>query len=257
MDACATHSCSVTAAPFEGVRKIVRFNRRFYVGAAASLAAVLPAASRAPAPWRILLLSAALPAAFWLVASLAVSWYVYDRSPLYRLDWLDRCLPAAPRAWVNIHAGLDETSRLLAERFPESLGRVLDIFDPSEMTEPSITAARRSAAASGLPSSWRALPLERGSCDAVFLMFAAHELRRHGARVQLFGEVRRALRTGGEAILVEHLRDWRNFAAFGPGFLHFFSRREWLEAAAEAGLEARTQFAVTPFVQVFALRRRP
>ncbi len=86
-------------------------------------------------------------------------------------------------------------------------------------------------------------------------MFAAHELRRHEARVQLFRELARVLRPGGEVALVEHLRDWANFLAFGPGFLHFFSKRSWRRAADAAGLQVRTDWSMTPFVHVFMLRR--
>jgi hypothetical protein len=56
-------------------------------------------------------------------------------------------------------------------------------------------------------------------------------------------------------ILMEHSRDGWNFLAFGPGFLHFFSRREWRRAALDAGLALQTEFSRTPFVRVYQLRR--
>jgi hypothetical protein len=54
---------------------------------------------------------------------------------------------------------------------------------------------------------------------------------------------------------MEHARDSWNFLAFGPGFLHFFPQRAWRQAARQAGLEVRTEFAMTPFVHVFVMRR--
>src|SRR5262249_33714074 len=149
--------------------------------------------------------------------------------------------------WVSIHAGLDEIGRSLS--LPGE-GRTLDIFDPREMTEPSIRHARSLAEAHSQPADWRALPLPDASQDSVFLIFAAHELRRHEARVQLFREAARILRGGGEIVLAEHLRDWRNFLAFGPGFMHFFSERTWLRAAAHAGLEVSRRSTITPFVHI-------
>ncbi len=91
--------------------------------------------------------------------------------------------------------------------------------------------------------------------STAFLVFAAHELRRAEARVQLFREVRRVLRIGGEMVLLEHLRDGPNFLAFGPGFLHFFPARAWREEAETAGLRLRLQESLTPFVKVFVFRR--
>jgi SAM-dependent methyltransferase len=100
-----------------------------------------------------------------------------------------------------------------------------------------------------------ALPLCDASFDATFLLFAAHELRHRGQRVRLFQEVARILVPGGDLILMEHSRDWWNFLAFGPGFLHFFSRREWRRAALDAGLVLQAEFSRTPFVRVYQLRR--
>ena len=125
------------------------------------------------------------------------------------------------------------------------------------MTEPSIERARRTAPElrKAIRASWRRLPLPAGTFDAVFIMFAAHELRRHQARVQLFREAARLLGAGGELILVEHVRDWLNFLAFGPGVLHFFPLRAWLTAAQAAGLQVCAETSKTPFVRVLVLRR--
>ena len=94
-------------------------------------------------PGRTVLLLGIGPALFWLASSLLVSHYVYDRFPLYDLNWVCSVLSRAPRRWINIHCGLDETSALLAEIFPDATSQVVDIFDPRVMTEASIRAARR------------------------------------------------------------------------------------------------------------------
>lgn len=198
----------MTRGRFEGMWNILRFNRRLYALASVSSAALLILTARRPEA-----LYAALPALFWMFASLAVSHYVYDLSPLYELDWLARILPRPPRHWLSLHAGLDEMSAGIARLFPQSEGQVVDIFDPREMTEPSIHLARRAA---GTPTDWKALPFTAAQFDTAFLIFAAHELRRPEARARLFAELARTLRPGGELILVEHLRDWANFLAFWP-----------------------------------------
>jgi len=125
------------------------------------------------------------------------------------------------------------------------------------MTEASIRRARRThrSLLPATPADWRALPIADETIDAAFLFFAAHELRDDEARIRLFRELARVLRSDGELSVIEHLRDSANFLAFGPGFIHFFSRSAWLQTAAAAGLQVRTEKSITPFVRVFILRR--
>jgi SAM-dependent methyltransferase len=226
--------------PLQGARQILRFNWPFY-GAAVLLSAVLCATPLRPA---------ALPALFWICSSLITAVYVYDLSPLYTFAWLH--LPNPPRFWIHLHAGFDETSHLLEQLFPATRHRIFNLYDPAEMTEHSIARAR----AAGSPrTDWRALPLATNCCDAVFLLFAAHEFRSASARTALFAEIARVLRGGGKLVIAEHARDWRNFLAFGPGFLHFLPESAWYQAAAAAGLVVRSRRSVTPFVSVFILER--
>jgi hypothetical protein len=238
----------MTRARFQGIRQILSFHWKIYLAAALGAATVI---SIAPCfAWL------AAPALFWIVSSIAVSHYVYDRSRLYAMDWLRDCLPQNLDRWVYLHAGLDEASGAIAAKFPGARGKVLDIFDPAAMTEPSIAQARRVARSSSPPANWRTLPMDAGCCDAAFLIFTAHEFRRRASRAEFFAEVARTLRVNGDLILVEHLRDWVNFLAFGPGFFHFLPARTWRHAAAEGGFEIRSCFRVTPFVRVFAMRRK-
>lgn len=245
--------------PFQGVLQIVSFNRRMYAAALAALGTACVAWPHLERAGRVAMLACLVPALFWMASSLAVSHYVYDRSPLYKMDWLANALAAPVRSWINIHSGWDESSVRLDVLFPDSSGEVVDIFDPEVMTEPSIRRARllNGDARAARPARFHALPFGDSSFDAAFCIFAAHELRRRSQRAALFREIARLLREDGECILVEHLRDWRNFLAFGPGFLHFFSRAEWRRAASEAGLLVRTEFAFTPFVRIFIFRRKP
>jgi hypothetical protein len=78
----------------------------------------------------------------------------------------------------------------------------------------------------------------------------------HGERVRWFAEARRCLASGGRVVLVEHLRDLANFAAFGPGFIHFHSAGTWRLAWESAGLRCFDDFRITPFLRVFILGRQ-
>jgi SAM-dependent methyltransferase len=236
---------------FQGVRQILTFHWKLYL-----VAALFAALAITLAPGFAWIAWIALPALFWLLVSIAVSHYVYDRSSLYSLCWLSECFPREPRTWVQLHAGLDETSGAIEALFPAARGEVFDIFDAAEMTEPSIAQARNAARVEARMADWRALPLATGACDAAFLIFTAHEFRRAPVRARFFREVARVLRGNGDLIVVEHLRDWANFLAFGPGFFHFLPERAWLAAAESGGFEIRRRFRVTPFVNVFTMRRR-
>ncbi len=243
---------------WQGTRQIVSYNWPFYAVALGAIAGARWALRRAKGPRWMNNLSAAGSglAVFWALASVAASWWVYDRSALYRWNWLSELFPQAPQNWANIHCGLDESTPALRALFPGTQSQVFDIFAPHEMTEPAIRRARKLTPAPvvATPADYRALPLPDASLDAVFLFFAAHEIRARCGREALFGELRRVLRPGGCVVLLEHARDGANFAAFGPGFLHFFSREEWRSLANGAGFVIERECAFTPFVRLFVLR---
>jgi SAM-dependent methyltransferase len=243
--------------PYQGVLQILRFNGRSYLVTSACVGAALLAIPYLPPLGRAGLMLFAAPALFWMASSLLVSHYVYDRFPLYDMNWISRALTRTPRRWINIHSGLDETSGPLQAIFPEAFGQVIDIFDSRVMTESSIQRAHRTQAGAipAMPARYNDLVFDAESFDTAFCIFAAHELRLHHQRVKLFEEIARVLVRGGELVLMEHSRDGWNLLAFGPGFLHFFSRRTWRKAAASGGLALRNEYSMTPFVRVYILRR--
>jgi SAM-dependent methyltransferase len=242
-----------------GVRQIVRFNWPFYAAGTASAAIAMLAIALVPAgaTVRTFLYAATALALLWLATSLVVSWVVYDRSRLMQWGWIAQALGFRPRSWMNIHAGLDESTPALRQLLAGSTGRVFDIFHPVEMTERSVLRARRLARNAIEPETadFRQLPATDESVDAALLLLSAHELRTDGARRALFAEVARVLAPAGRAIVAEHLRDWANFLAFGPGFLHFHSRRTWTRCFASTGFDVQSEFSITPFVRIFVLRR--
>nr|WP_218835705.1 class I SAM-dependent methyltransferase [Streptomyces sp. TLI_235] len=211
-------------------------------------------ARRLPGPAARLARAGAATAAGLLASSIAASWWVYDRSELHGFSWLDDLLPAGPGDHLVVSSGLDEASRPLAARWPGHPQRRVDLYDPATMTEGSIRRARRlvppvPCTVAGRPEQ---VPAATGSADTVFLVFAAHELRRPAERRALFAESARVLRPGGRLVLVEHLRDAANTAVFGPGAWHFFRRDDWLGAAAGAGLHPVAERRIGGLVTAFA-----
>jgi SAM-dependent methyltransferase len=252
-----TPAVAPTRGPFEGTLQILRFNWPQYV-AAATCAIGLAAALLLPLPgWMKAVAVAGVGlAVFWLVASVAVSWYVYDRSGLTRWTWLREVLPDAPTTWANVHTGFDETTVPLAAIFGGAWASV-DIYDPATMTEPSIRRARATypAPVPTVTAPATELPFADGSQDAVFALFAAHEIRDAALRERFFAEVARVLSSSGVAVLVEHVRDSANTVAFGPGVRHFHTLAEWRRASAAGGLVEIAERRVTPFVRCCTFRR--
>lgn len=248
-----------------GLRQIVRYNwPQYVVGAVCVLAGILLLVVVTLPTWLWWLISIGIGlACWWLLGSLVASYWIYDLSPLTRWKWLERWLPVSahdesrPLHLLNIHSGFDDTTLILRALFPRATVRVVDLYDPEVMTEPSIHRAREaSPPVDGTePGTAQQLPAQDQSTDAVLLLLAAHELRQPAEREALFGEVCRVLPEGGRVVLAEHARDVCNFLAFGPGFWHFLPYGEWLRLAQVAGFQVVHQGRITPFIRTLVLER--
>jgi len=240
------------------VLKIARYNWPWYAAALGANALLIPALFhvRAPAVLRDGAAASLALADFWLSASLAVSHYVYDRSSIARGGWLDGIADGVRRAAV-FHLGEDEASAAVAARFPRAELLVFDVFDAARHRAPSLARARALTPRDGAAraAAAEALPVEDGSLDLECAAFAAHEMRDAADRAAFFRELRRALSPNGRALVVEHLRDGWNAAAYGPGVFHFLPRETWRRTFADAGLKVVRESRRTPFVAVFELAR--
>ena len=240
----------------DGAMRIIRFNWPFYAGAVLTVLLAAIVSTLLPPGWvRTTLQIASAVATYWMLASICASWLVYDYSPLMNGTWIPAALGFRPRNWMVIAAGLDDTTPALRQVLAGTHGRAFDIYDPDVMTERSIARARSAAVCEAEPASAGTLPVADETMDAAVLPLSAHELRTDAARRALLTEVARTLARQGRVIVAEHLRDAANFLAFGPGVLHFHSRRTWLRSFAGAGLSVRREFAMTPFVRIFVLER--
>jgi SAM-dependent methyltransferase len=244
---------------WQGMMAIARFNWPLYVVAVVVAIVLLGVVLLTEATWVRLAAGLGLAAAlYFLVGSLGVSHWVYDRSDLYRLDWVGRALGGrVPERMVFCHSGFDEASGSLREKFPEAEWVLLDHFDEETMTEASIRRARRLFPPVGgtVRARFGEWPVEEGRADVVWGMLAIHELRSEAERTAWFAEAARVLGHGGRVVLVEHVRDAANFVAFGPGYVHFHSVASWRRCWERAGLAAVEDFRVTPFLRVFVLQK--
>jgi ubiquinone/menaquinone biosynthesis C-methylase UbiE len=242
--------------PFQGVSNIVRFNWHFYVLSMVAILLILWAnyAHKLPLFYTNILL-------FFIITptliSLFVSYYVYDFSGLYKLDWLDDMFLFPNETILNINAGFDETSVLLREKFPASEFIIFDFYDPEKHTEVSIKRARNAYPPypNTVSINTSKLPLPDTSIDIIFVTFAAHEIRNDSERVVFFKELHRILAKNGKIVVTEHFRDVSNFMAYNIGFFHFMSKKSWYTTFENSQFKISKEQIITPFISTFILKK--
>lgn len=244
---------------FQGVTNIVRFNWHYYIILSVMLLVlifIVNSILEMPETYSVVLVVLFVLPVF---ISLLVSFYIYDCSDLYKLNWLNSIDHKDSSALhiINIHAGFDETSVLLKSRFPDSRLLVFDYYDPVKHTEVSIRRARK--AYESFPGTQQVIttdfPFDTGAADLICNLLSAHEIRDFQERVLFFKELVRGVKPDGKIIVTEHLRDLANFLAYTIGFLHFHSRASWYRTFELAGLKVIREIKITPFISTFILEK--
>lgn len=243
--------------PFQGVWNIVRFNWHFYVLSFGVVLLLLLLSSYSNPTFRLYSFAVAFLIFLPTFISLSVSYYVYDLSGLYNLNWVTDFIDTERNTIVNINAGFDETSILLKNKFPNAELLVYDFYDPKKHTEVSIKRARKAYALFPNTKFVNAnnLPTLDNSADKIFIIFAAHEIRNEQERIEFFKELKRILKPTGEILITEHLRDVPNFLAYNIGFLHFYSKQNWLQVFEMTGFSIKSEQKITPFISTFTLTK--
>lgn len=246
---------TLTRKPFQGVINIIRFNWHFYVIAFVLIATLAIANSFLAEDMQWIITTLISLATLSIAISLGISYYIYDYSDIYSLDWLQAINIPAGANLVNIHAGFDETSHLLARLYTSSTLQVFDFYDPLKHTEVSIERARKLYEA--YPGTKKiettAIPLKANSADYIFNIFAAHEIRNASERVSFLKQLHTSITPTGRIVVLEHMRDLPNFIAYNIGFFHFHSRAEWKRNFTDAGFTLEHELTLTPFLALFIL----
>ena len=243
--------------PYKGPLNIIRFNWHFYMLSIVSVVILFLLSKSTNVAVHTFSVILIFIVTVLTLVSLLVSSYVYDFSNLYTLNWLDEIHFAKKEKIVNIHAGFDETSELLRNKFPKVDFLVFDFYDPIKHTEVSIKRARRVHPPYPNTKSLSAnqLPLTDCSTDKFFIILSAHEIRDDMERVNFFKELKRALNPSGQIIVTEHLRDVFNFLAYNIGFFHFHSKATWMRTFQQSGLQVVKEIKITPFITTFILEK--
>ncbi|MGK6351606.1 class I SAM-dependent methyltransferase [Parapedobacter sp. DT-150] len=243
---------------YQGVANIVRFNWHFYAMASAAVAVAWISADAFPDGIQQLVMIAAVLSIITVVTSLTASFYIYDLSNLYCMRWLESAglNDDQPRI-LNIHAGFDETSGILKQKYGKLAVTICDFYNPEMHTEVSIRRARKAYPPhpKTVMVTTENLPFADGAFDLAVVMLAAHEIRDREERIRFFREVNRVITATGNATVTEHLRDVNNFLAFSIGFFHFYPRTSWLRTFRAAGLNVKHEIRSTPFIRTFILEK--
>ncbi len=242
--------------PFQGIFNIIRFNRHYYLLMGLILAGMYYFMNHSPAGFNRVWKFIILLGLGTMVLSLVVSYFIYDYSSFYSLDWTNELQIQPGMRIANIHAGFDETSEIMASRFPGTAFFVYDFYDPEKHTELSIKRARQAYPPfpGTVPIRTTDQSLPEKNLDYIFLIFAAHEIRDESERDAFFRTLRGGLNKDGRILVVEHTRDRINFLAFSVGFLHFFSLHSWLRVFTNASLRLESKKKINPFVTLYILR---
>ena len=243
--------------PFQGIINILSFNRHLYLIAVGLVIFLFLISLILADPYhKIAYVLQSLIVVTTLI-SLAVSFYIYDLSGLYKFDWINELSIISGHRIININAGFDETSALLNLKFPTADLTVYDFYNPLKHTEISIKRARRAYLPfeGTLAISTQVLPLPDNYADCIFLIFSAHEIRNENERNVFFNELKRILKPNGKIVLLEHLRDVTNFVAYNIGFFHFLPKSAWYNTFRQAELRINKEAQLTPFITRFILEK--
>lgn len=244
--------------PFQGIVNIIRFNWHYYALTFLLLSILVSLHSYFSENIRWILNVGILLITLTTFVSLAVSFYIYDYSNLYNFSWLQQLKIADHATALNIHAGFDETSHILKHKLLNINLHVFDFYDPEKHTEVSIARARKAYASfpGTLQIQTNQIPVKRNSADVIFNILSAHEIRNREERISFLGQQAEILNQDGRCIVIEHLRDLPNFLAYTIGFIHFYSRKEWISNFRDSGFVIEKESSLTPFISIFILKKR-
>ncbi len=239
---------------------VVVFNWHFFLIAGLACVGGVIAIWLIPFTWMQIVIGLGVVAAvYFLIISIIASYLVYDHSDLYKLErWPDRVIPREANSATLVHAGFDPASRKLIEKYPDFQWTVLDFFDAGTTTETSIRTARKlfppvQGEIQIKASDW---PLEDSSQDVIFIISAAHEIRHDPERSAFFREASRCVKPTGRVVVIEQLRDLRNFLVFGAAVLHFLSYQTWKSSFEDGHLRSVDEFWMSPWMKTFVLQAK-
>ncbi len=235
-------------------KQIFVFNKKYFLAACCVIACCIVILLCFPIAllWKCLLALVVAGTFYLSVVSLVSSYFIYDRSDLYKFNWLKK-IGVDNETIFNVYSGYSESGHLLNSAFPEKNIIQLDFFNAAVSVTDSIKIANKL----GEPLEHISIDYRnwniRASAGTILFMQSLHELRTMEQKVWCLMEATRSLDPGGTIIVSEHLCNLKNFLIYGPGAFHFFGSAHWKHAFAHANLYISSEKSITPFVKVYIL----
>lgn len=246
---------SIERSAFQGLWNVIRFNKHFFIVAFFLIIILCVVVQYTTGVCNYLAERAVLILLCINLCSLMVTYYIYDFSGLYEMNFLKELDFKKDESIININAGFDETSAILKKKINPKRLQVIDFYNPEKHTERSIKIARKAYPPylGTIKAKSNAFLLPSGIADKVFAIFSIHEIRDHKEREACILEIKRVLKQNGQLIIIEHLRDPINFLAYNIGFLHFFSHKTWLKAIMNCDMNVLKTKKITPFLNMYII----
>jgi hypothetical protein len=243
--------------PFQGVLNVVKFNWHFYALAFIITIFLLTSIQLIPQKYTFFCYFISSFILISTLISLVVTYYIYDYSKIYNLNFIDYLNIKSTDNLITINAGFDEFSFIISNKFKTKNLQVFDFYDSKKHTEISIERARKISKIYPNTKSIETskIPVGENSIDFIFLLFAAHEIRNQHERIVFFQEIEKKLTQSGKVIVLEHLLNFPNFVAYTIGFFHFLSKKEWQKTFQNSNLQIQSETKITPFLSLFILQK--
>ncbi len=255
----------LTHRQYSGTISTLLYNWPIFAGALFFGLIALGVSTWLPAPWYWILLASGLAVLALVLSILITTFIVYDGGAKHEYDRLAELGNLAQaNVVIDITCGKLRGSRGLLAHFQPAYYFLIDIYDPTTMTdpalrrardmEPPLEAKRRIYRRSGRADS---LPLPHNWADVIYCDFSLHEIQDATDRDALFAEFARILKPDGRLLIAEQGRDFLNLAAFGPGAFSFFSPATWSKHITNAGLTIYHHQRWRGLVHLWVAGRKP
>jgi hypothetical protein len=239
-------------------KQIILFNKNAYLGSACLILTLIFLLYFIALPSYLfyLLLAVLIGTIYFSISSILFSYFIYDRSDLYKFNWLKEFNRTKNNPLINVYSGYTEAGHLLEKIFVGYPVYHFDFFD----IKVSVTKSIQKAKALSPKLINKDIKYNKWEsdlkADTILFMQSLHELREENQQSDCLREAYACLRSeDSRIVVVEHLCDLKNLLIYSWGALHFFGEKRWKNVFNNSALKIEKEFNLTPFIKVFVLKK--